>query len=71
MTATNDKVFVDGKIFTARNEEEFVSAFKVEGGRISWTGDASEVGSTGAIDLQGKTVSPASSTCTPTPPTWP
>jgi predicted amidohydrolase YtcJ len=58
MTATNEQVFVNGKNFTARNEEEFVSAFKVEGGKISWTGDASEVDSAGAIDLQGKTVLP-------------
>jgi predicted amidohydrolase YtcJ len=58
MTATNVQVFVNGKIFTARNEEELVSAFKVEGGKISWTGDASEVDSAGAIDLQGKTVLP-------------
>jgi hypothetical protein len=28
MTATNEQVFVNGKIFTARNEEEFVSASK-------------------------------------------
>jgi len=36
MTTTNEQVFVNGKIFTVRNEEEFVSAFKVEGGKISW-----------------------------------
>lgn len=56
MTATNEQVFVNGKFFTARNEEEFVSAFKVTDGKFSWVGDTSEVDSAGAIDLQGKTV---------------
>jgi hypothetical protein len=50
MTATNEQVFVNGKNVTARDEEEFVNAFKVEGGKNSWTGDASEVDSAGAID---------------------
>ena len=58
MTATNERVFINGKIFTARNEEEFVSAFKVTDGKFSWVGDASEVDSAGAIDLQGKTILP-------------
>jgi|SRR5215213_7984583 len=58
MTATNEQVFVNGKIFTARNEEEFVSTFKVTDGKFSWVGDTSEVHGAGAIDLQGKTVLP-------------
>ena len=72
MAATNEQVFVNGKIFTARNEEEFVSAFKVEGGKISWAGDASEVdGYAAPSTCRAGPSSPASSTCTPTPPTWP
>jgi hypothetical protein len=58
MTTTNEQVFVNGKIFTARNEEEFVSAFKVTDGEISWVGDESKVDSAGAIDLESKTVLP-------------
>jgi predicted amidohydrolase YtcJ len=56
MTATNEQVFVNGKIFTARVEEEFVSAFKVTNGKFSWVDDGSE--GHGAIDLQGKTFLP-------------
>ena len=48
MTATDEQVFVNGKTFTARNEEEFVSAFKVTDGKFSWVGDVSEVDKTGA-----------------------
>jgi predicted amidohydrolase YtcJ len=56
MTVIDERVFVHGKIFTARDEEEFVGAFKVSGGKISWVGETSEVDS--AVDLQGKTVLP-------------
>src|SRR4051794_19986209 len=58
MSTTREQTFINGKIFTARNEKEFVSAFKIFDGKISWAGDASEVDATGAIDLKGKTVLP-------------
>jgi predicted amidohydrolase YtcJ len=58
MTVIDEQVFVHGKVFTARNESEFVSAFKMSEGKISWIGDANEVDGAGAIDLQGKTVLP-------------
>src|SRR5262245_59154045 len=58
MSANNEQVFVNGKIFTGRNETEFVSAFKVADGKIAWIGDAREVNDTRAIDLKGQTVLP-------------
>ena len=58
MSSTREQVFINGKIFTARSEKEFVTAFKVADGKITWAGDASEVEGAGAIDLEGKTVLP-------------
>ena len=59
MTVIDEQVFVHGKVFIARNEAEFVSAFKMSEGKISWMGDANEVDGAGAIYLQGKTVLPS------------
>lgn len=58
MTSDDEKVFVNGKIFAGRNESEFVSAFRVADGKITWVGDAGEVDDADAIDLGGKTVLP-------------
>ncbi|HSH38308.1 MAG TPA: amidohydrolase [Chthoniobacterales bacterium] len=58
MPALNHQTFVNGKIFTARSEEEFVSAFTIGGGKITWVGDGREVDDSAAIDLQGQTVLP-------------
>ena len=58
MDTTSEQTFINGKVFTARNEEEFASAFRVAGGRITWVGDQREVNTAGAIDLGGKTVLP-------------
>jgi predicted amidohydrolase YtcJ len=58
MSANNEQVFVNGKIFTGRNETDFVTAFKVADGRITWTGDTKDVDDTHAIDLKGSTVVP-------------
>lgn len=58
MSTTNEQTFINGKIFTARNEEEFVTAFKVADGMITWVGDKSEVAAAGAVNLEGKTVLP-------------
>jgi predicted amidohydrolase YtcJ len=54
----DEQTFVNGKIFTGRSEHDFVSTFKVADGRITWTGDASDVADAEAIDLAGKTVLP-------------
>ena len=58
MSANNDQVFVNGKIFTGRNETEFMSAFKVADGKFAWIGDAREVNDARVIDLEGRTVLP-------------
>lgn len=58
MSSLREQAFINGKIFTARNEEEFVTSFKAADGKIIWVGDTSEVGVAGAIDLEGKTVLP-------------
>jgi predicted amidohydrolase YtcJ len=58
MSPANSHSFINGKIFTARNEQEFVTAFKVAGGKITWTGDQNEIDDNGAIDLEGRTVLP-------------
>lgn len=56
--APREQTFVNGKIFTARDEHEFVSAFRVAGGEVVWAGEASEVDRAGALDLEGRTVLP-------------
>ena len=58
MAINKEQVFVNGKVFTGRSEEEFVSAFRVANGRITWIGDTREAKSKNAIDLEGKTVLP-------------
>lgn len=57
-TPARERVFVNGKIFTARSEREFASAFRVSDGKISWVGDAADVRGGDAVDLQGRTVLP-------------
>ena len=58
MATGSATTFVNGKIFTARDEEEFATAFTVEGGTFGWVGDAGEVDRAGAVDLGGRTVLP-------------
>jgi predicted amidohydrolase YtcJ len=58
MSKHTEQVFVNGKIFTGRNETEFVTAFKVADGKIKWTGHANDVDTTRATDLNGQTVLP-------------
>ncbi|HWS53498.1 MAG TPA: hypothetical protein VN228_05205 [Pyrinomonadaceae bacterium] len=36
MPAERGQTFVNGKIFTARGEEDFAGALKVAGGRFTW-----------------------------------
>ncbi len=58
MSTNNVQTFINGKIFTGRSEEEFVSAFRIGDGKFTWIGNSSDVDSTGAIDLKGQTVLP-------------
>jgi predicted amidohydrolase YtcJ len=58
MPINKEQVFLNGKVFTGRSEREFVSAFRVANGRVTWIGDTSEAESEDAIDLDGKTVLP-------------
>ncbi len=58
MAGGNKQTFVNGKIFTGRSEDEFVNAFTVADGKITWTGDRSEVDGSNAVDLKGQTVLP-------------
>ena len=58
MAMNKEQVFLNGKVFTGRSEEEFVSAFRVANGRITWIGDTTEAKSKNAIDLEGKTIVP-------------
>ena len=58
MSASNGQTFVNGKIFTGRSEDEFVSAFRIANGKIAWIGNSSDVDAAGAIDLKAQTVLP-------------
>jgi len=56
-----DQLFVNGKVFTGRGENDFVTAFRVTDGRFSWVGnhaDLDPVDTATAIDLRGRTVIP-------------
>ncbi|WP_276676926.1 amidohydrolase family protein, partial [Caldibacillus debilis] len=50
--------FVNGKIFTGKNERDFVSAMKVTDGKIEWIGPSEQADAPDPVDLQGKTVVP-------------
>ena len=54
-------LFTNAKVFTGRSETEFVSAFTVQDGKISWignVGDAQQPVADQQVDLQGQTVLP-------------
>jgi predicted amidohydrolase YtcJ len=53
-----ERTFVNGKIFTGRSEHDFVSAFRVADGKITWVGDARSVNVAQSTDLGGRTVVP-------------
>jgi len=57
MTA-HEQLFVNGKVFTARGEADFATAFHIAGGAFTWVGDSDDVDASRAIDLQGRTVLP-------------
>jgi len=52
------QTYVNGKIFTGRSEDDFVSAMRVEGGRIAGIGDVDDVETGDTVDLRGRTVLP-------------
>ncbi|MFL1378132.1 amidohydrolase [Nocardiopsis protaetiae] len=59
--SADEQVFVNGKVFTARSETDFASAFRVRGGVIDWVGETAELDARtrrGARDLGGRTVLP-------------
>ena len=51
-------LYINGKVFTGRGEDDFATAFRITDGAFTWVGDQSEVGAELATDLQGKTVLP-------------
>lgn len=38
-----EQTFVNGQVFVGTSETDFVSAFKVKNGRISWIGQTEQV----------------------------
>ncbi|HEY1618201.1 MAG TPA: amidohydrolase [Streptosporangiaceae bacterium] len=52
------RLFTNGKVFTGNDEHDFASAFRVNGDRVVWVGDASEVRGETSVDLGGATVIP-------------
>jgi len=52
------QLYVNGRVFTGRGEDDFVTAFRITGGVFSWVGDQFEVAGDPAVDLQGRTVVP-------------
>lgn len=55
---SKETVFINGKIFTARDENEFVSAFAVRDGEITRVGDGTDMSGAEVVDLGGRTVVP-------------
>lgn len=58
-----EQTFVNGKVFVGTSETDFVSAFKVKDGRISWIGQTEQVDDPQAIDLHQQTVLPGLIDC--------
>jgi predicted amidohydrolase YtcJ len=52
------QLYVNGKVFTGRGEDDFASAFRITDGTFSWVGDQSDVAAEPAADLGGATVLP-------------
>ncbi|WP_057823289.1 amidohydrolase [Lentilactobacillus sunkii] len=50
--------FINGKIFMGTGTTNFVSAMKIEHGKVTWIGDSNEISDPDAINLNGKTVLP-------------
>lgn len=55
---TSSRLFVNGKVFTGTDEDDFATAFRIDDGVFTWVGEVSEVADEPAIDLGGRTVLP-------------
>jgi len=55
---SRERIFVNGKVFTGRNEHEFVSAFAVRDGKFTLVGDVADASDAEVVDLEGRTVVP-------------
>ena len=51
-------LFVNGKVFTGRGENDFVTSFRITGGVFSGVGDEGDAGSEPVMDLRDATVVP-------------
>jgi predicted amidohydrolase YtcJ len=52
------RLYVNGKVFTGRGEDDFVTAFRITDGVFSWVGDQPDVAAEETVDLGGRTVVP-------------
>jgi len=52
------QLYVNGKVFTGRGENDFATAFRITDGVFSWVGDQSDATAEQAVDLEGRTVVP-------------
>jgi len=52
------RLYVSGKVFTGRGEDDFATAFRITDGVFSWVGDAADTCAEQGIDLGGRTVLP-------------
>lgn len=52
------QTFINAKVFTGTDEDDFATAFRIQGGRFVWVGEADEADAEGGIDLGGRTVLP-------------
>ena len=65
------QLFVNGKVFTGRGEDDFVTAFRITDGVFSWVGDQADVSRrAGRSTSAAGPSSPGSSTCTPIRRSW-
>ena len=60
------QLFVNGKVFTGRGEDDFATAFRITDGVFSWVGDQADVAAE-PVDRprRPRPWCPGSSTCTP------
>ncbi len=52
------QLYVNGKVFTGRGEDDFASAFRITDGVFSWVGDQRDVAAETFVDLGGRVVVP-------------
>ena len=52
------QLYINGKVFTGRGEDDFATAFRITDGVFSWVGELTDVAGEPAVDLQGRTVVP-------------